>query len=151
MIFNVYSGQSTSVIVDSEDGAGQVTVQDVSHVVVSQDFPTTHFVHQPVIKNLAEEESCSSVAYVAEPGPQGPPGPPGVSGEEEMPYAERTDFVGEDVIYKGYAVPGTLDSEPLWRIKKLTIASDDDVITQWAGGSSDFVNIWANRASYTYV
>lgn len=31
-----------------------------------------------------------------------------------MPYAERIDFVGEDTIYKGLAIPGSVDTAPVW-------------------------------------
>lgn len=72
--------------------------------------------------------------------------------EDVMPpvYATRTDFASSTVIYVGEAVPGTLDADAAWRIKRLTIAGDDDVTTEWASGTASFVNAWADRASLSY-
>ena len=66
--------------------------------------------------------------------------------EEEQVYAKRTDFVSDTVIYRGEAAVGTLDSEAAWRIRRLTIASDDDVTEEWANGNANFVNRWIDRA-----
>lgn len=76
-------------------------------------------------------------------------GPPGLS-EEEMVYAKRTDFVGDDIVYRGEAPVGTLNSAAAWRIRKITIASDSDIIEEWADGSPLFTNIWNNRLSLFY-
>lgn len=80
---------------------------------------------------------------------QGPPGPAGTS-EEEMAYAKRTDFATESLIYKGEAVVGSATSAAVWRIRRLTIASDDDVTEEWAGGTAEFDKIWDNRAALAY-
>lgn len=75
-----------------------------------------------------------------------------INPEDVMPpvYATRTDFASSTVIYVGEAVPGTLDADASWRIKRLTIAGDDDVTTEWASGAATFVNAWADRASLSY-
>jgi hypothetical protein len=72
--------------------------------------------------------------------------------EDVMPpvYATRTDFVSSSLAYVGEAVPGTLDSAPAWRIKRLTIAADDDVTTEWADGNANFDNAWADRLTLSY-
>lgn len=70
--------------------------------------------------------------------------------EEEQVYAKRTDFVNDNLIYRGEAAVGTLDSQSAWRIRRLTIASDDDVTEEWANGNANFSNVWDNRASYSY-
>lgn len=70
--------------------------------------------------------------------------------EEVMLVDKKTDFVGEDVIYKGEAAPGSLASDPVWRIKKIAIALDGDSSETWAGGSATFSNVWNDRATYTY-
>lgn len=82
-------------------------------------------------------------------GTQGPQGPPGIS-EDDMAYAERTDIVSDQLIYKGQAQPGTIDSEPLWRIQRLTIGLDDDVTRQWADGDANFNKVWADRLTLNY-
>lgn len=86
-----------------------------------------------------------SSTLVVSPGSQGPPG----ISEENMVYAKQTDFVGEDVIYKGEADPGSPTSSPVWRIHKLVILNDD-VSETWAGGNANFDKIWDNRASLLY-
>lgn len=84
-------------------------------------------------------------------GFQGPPGPAGIA-EEEMPYAERTDFVGENIIYKGWAVPGSLTTQPVWRVQRIVIDDvNDDVSKQWANGTALFDKVWDDRASLTYI
>lgn len=69
--------------------------------------------------------------------------------EVEMIYAKRVDFVGESLIYKGEAEVGSLDSESVWRIHKLTIV-DDDVTEEWASGESAFNKIQEDRYDYIY-
>ena len=56
-----------------------------------------------------------------------------------------------DVIYTGWAEPGTATSSASWRIKKTVItAPDDDVEELFANNSSDFVHIWDDRTSLSY-
>ena len=133
-----------------------VTVDgDRTSVVVAEevhDIPVEYVERSVVVvdeRDLVLSEVERVVLVFA--GEQGPPGPPGASTGEEMPYAERTDFVGDDVIYRGYAEPGTLDSAPLWRIKKLILAVDGDVTTQWAEGTADFDKVWADHLTLNYV
>ena len=85
-----------------------------------------------------------------EQGIQGEPGPPGTNAEESMEYAERIDMVSDTIIYKGQASPGSSDSSPVWRIKKLTIGTDGDVTTTWANGTPLFINTWSDRTSLGY-
>lgn len=64
----------------------------------------------------------------------GEQGPPGIS-EAEMDYERRTDYIDDFTLYKGKANPGIADSEPFWKIVKITISPiDDDVIESWADG-----------------
>jgi len=83
-------------------------------------------------------------------GEQGIEGAPG--GEDEVALAKRVDFnEAQDEIYKGDATPGTIDSDPLWRIRKLTIASDNDVREMWADGTADYIKVWNDRDTYSYT
>ena len=91
-------------------------------------------------------EIQSSTTIVS--GQSGPAGPAGLS-EDSVAYARQTDFVGEDVIYKGEAEAGSLFSLPVWRIRKIVLVGDD-VSEIWADGNSNFDNIWDNRASLSY-
>ena len=76
----------------------------------------------------------------------------GPSPEDVMPppLSRRTDFVTDSLIYIGEAAPGTAESAAEWRIKRLTIAGDDDVTEEWAGGTGTFDKAWSNRAGYSY-
>ena len=71
-------------------------------------------------------------------------------GDEEVPYAKETDFVTDDIMYRGEAEPGTPASSPLWRIRKITIAPDGDVSEKWADGVATFTKVWDDRSSYQY-
>lgn len=54
-------------------------------------------------------------------------------------------------IYMGEAPPGTLTSDPKWRIRKFTWYSATAVLRiQWAAGSAERDKVWDNRAGYTY-
>lgn len=71
--------------------------------------------------------------------------------EDPVPYAERVDMTNnETVIYKGEASVGTLEGAGTWRIRRLTIAGDNDVTTEWAGGSAAFNQIWDDRLGLSY-
>ena len=80
---------------------------------------------------------------------QGPSGPPGSTGNESMPYAKRTDFVGNDAIYKGEAEPGSSEDDTVWRISKITFVGED-ATEQWAEGNASFDKMWSSRLGYNY-
>lgn len=75
----------------------------------------------------------------------------GTRTDEEMPYAKRIDFITDDLLYRGEAVVGSLESSPVWRIRKLIIGEDNDVTEIWANGTADYVHTWTDRTIYTYV
>ena len=83
------------------------------------------------------------------PGPRGPQGPSG-SGDDDV-YAKRVDFVGDTVIDRGEAAVGATTSSGVWRVRRITLASDGDVTEEWAGGSAEFNQVWDNRASLMYL
>jgi hypothetical protein len=60
----------------------------------------------------------------------------------------RFDKVSSSVMYLGEGIFGALDSEPKWKIKKIQITGDYVSITN---ASTDFNQIWNNRASLIYV
>ena len=70
--------------------------------------------------------------------------------EEDKMYASRVDFIDDYNLYRGEAEPGTLDTEPLWRIRKIVIGADNDVTTTFADGDEDFDNIWTSRLTLSY-
>ena len=56
-----------------------------------------------------------------------------------------------NVIYIGFAQPGSSTSDAVWRIMKIdkTGATINPAIT-WAGGKALYTNIYDNRASLSY-
>lgn len=70
--------------------------------------------------------------------------------EEDMLYSKRVDFVTDSVLYKGEALVGSSESSPIWRIRRVTIASDNDVEEVWAAGNANFDKVWTNRAALSY-
>jgi len=64
-------------------------------------------------------------------------------------YTSRVDFVGDTIIYKGEALPGALETDSLWRIRKIEFVGTD-VFTTWASGNENLDKIWNNRLSYIY-
>lgn len=69
-----------------------------------------------------------------------------------VPYAKHTEFVGEDKIYKGRAIPGSIDSDPVWQIWLITITDTDegDNNEKWADGNAKFDNVWDDYLTLEY-
>jgi len=55
-----------------------------------------------------------------------------------------------DIQYVGVAPSGALDSEPSWRIMRITSSGNDVVSIEWADGDKNSDNIWDDRATKTY-
>jgi len=73
-------------------------------------------------------------------------------GGVEVNNAQRVDEVG-DVMYIGDAIPGTIESAALWRIKRVTFITtgpDTDSLTEWANGSETRDRVWDDRLTETY-
>lgn len=66
--------------------------------------------------------------------------------------ALRIEYDGSsNPIYIGIAEPGTAPGSNGWQIRKLTFdGSGNMTAMQYAGGSSEFIFIWDNRASLSY-
>lgn len=73
------------------------------------------------------------------------------TGEEDVSYSKRIDFINEGELYRAEAVPGSLESADVWRIRKIVLASDGDVVETWADGTAAFDKIWNNRLTYNYI
>ncbi len=69
--------------------------------------------------------------------------------------SRRSDFVGENVIYRGEAQPGASESSPVWRIKRIEFVNGSDgkqdIDEKWAGGNADFTNAWSTRNTLEYT
>lgn len=122
----------TSVVTQTSDDTVIVEGDD-TQIVVQEDTTT-------VIE--AEDGSVT----ISDVGVQGP------AAEEDVPFASRVDFIGDDRIIKGQAQPGTLDADNAWRIQEITfVGTDEDVEIRWASANSNFDKIWNDRLTYTYT
>ena len=72
-------------------------------------------------------------------------------GTSDDTHARRVDFVGDALLYRGEAVPGTDDTASAWRVRRIEFAPDGNVTEKWAAGNADFVNAWSDRATLEYV
>lgn len=98
-----------------------------------------------IVGNTITQEIKEELVVVS-----GQAGPPGIN-EEDMTYAKRVDFISDNLLYKGEADVGSLDTSPSWRIRRITLGNDGDVIEEWADGDALFNNIWDSRATLTYI
>ena len=64
-------------------------------------------------------------------------------------YAKRYAVVDSSTSYLGDAEVGSSESAPRWRIQKLQFASGGVTIL-FANGSTEFNQVWADRASLSY-
>lgn len=70
------------------------------------------------------------------------------------PFAWRGEYdASSNLIYEGWAVPGAATSDAVWLICKYTYdASNNLTKTEWTGApAGDFISIWDNRSSLSYV
>lgn len=64
--------------------------------------------------------------------------------------AQRVDdTTTTNIVYVGYANIGSLDSDPVWKIKKIDTINGAN--TTWADGDDAFDNIWDDRTTLTYL
>lgn len=61
----------------------------------------------------------------------------------------RVDVPVAGTTYEGYALPGTLNGTPAWKIKRIVVAGALTTTT-YASGNSNFDKVWDDRATYTY-
>lgn len=73
-------------------------------------------------------------------------------------YSDRA-FRGEydvdnNLIYAGFAIPGSPTDEPVWQIKQLNYTTNNLVSILWpqynSKASRDYNFAWDDRATYTY-
>jgi len=65
--------------------------------------------------------------------------------------AVRLDVVSSTVTYVGKAVVGASTAAAVWKVFRMTTASDGDLTIEYADGDADFDNVWDNRAGLSYV
>lgn len=146
----IQEAQDTIVEIVENKTHIQPSVTDVNHIEVINTNTVLAINVDNSITSLVISKELVSVIEVGIQGPTGATGPSG--GEDEIPYSTQVDFVGDTLIYKGQADPGTATSGALWRIQKIEfVGVDEDVVITWADGDALFNNVWDNRLSLTYV
>lgn len=75
-----------------------------------------------------------------------------ISGAVDMgaKLSKRNDFVGDTIMYKGEAQPGSAESAAVWCISRIEFMPDGDVIEKFANGSAAYENVWDDRATLGY-
>lgn len=124
----------------------QVIVAESTTSSVVEVTPQPDLIEVSTVETVIVDIQAPQVTEVVVgiPGPAGPPG------GEEMPMVQKeVDFVGQDMIYRGEAAPGSLTSDPVWRIKRILFVGED-ISEKWAGGSALFDKVWNDRATYSY-
>ena len=75
----------------------------------------------------------------------------GTATDETMPFAKRIDFITDNELYKAEAPVGSLETDPVWRIRKITISPvDSDIVEVWAEGNANYDKIWSAHLTYNY-
>ena len=71
----------------------------------------------------------------------------------DFPYATRVDESDGTgaIVYHGIAVPGTLDAEAKWAIKRISVNTTTGITKiEWASGHDGFSHVWNARATASY-
>jgi hypothetical protein len=140
--YTVICNDDGTIIVNTVTTVTTVDVDTDQTVIVEGD--DTQVVNTETETTVIEAEDGS--VTISDVGQQGTPA------EDDVPLARRVDFVGETLIYRGKAQPGTLDATNGWRIEEITfVGPEEDVEIRWADGVSDFSKVWDDRAMYTYT
>jgi hypothetical protein len=134
----VETGAQDSIVTNDVQGDTVIT-SDVSITIITVEGSDS----------LSVEPETVTTVQVLTVGEQGPPGPGGGSGAG-TDYETLLDFVSEDVVYRGDAVPGTAPEASAWRLSKLLTVPGGEVVIAHANGSTGFVHQWDARATYTY-
>lgn len=69
----------------------------------------------------------------------------------------RGDYTGTNLIYKGFARPGSAEGSTVWQIAKMAYDGSNNLTSiKWpqdanAHPSNDYQFSWTDRATYTYA
>lgn len=141
-----------TVVLVQEGNAVQLLQSNSTTTVEKEDIVTTSTDNSTVVSITQVDTvvvNTETQSYVPA-GQPGPKGEPGVT-EEDKVYSKRIDFITDNELYRGEAVPGSAESATVWRIRKISIASDNDVVELWASGTDYFDKSWSDRALYSYL
>lgn len=64
-------------------------------------------------------------------------------------YATKIDEVSSSLTYIGKADLGSVTSDAVWQIQRISVSSTVTTIS-WASGNDRFDKIWDNRAALVY-
>lgn len=65
-------------------------------------------------------------------------------------YSLRVDQADTDTLYVGESPIGSLESNAVWRIKRV-LTNGTITTLSWADGNQYFDNVWDNRLTLTYI
>ncbi len=68
---------------------------------------------------------------------------------ENQGASTRTEIM-EDTIYSGKALPGSLESEPVWLITRMDITDGGQYPELHPDGKVSFTNAWTDRTTLIY-
>jgi len=83
--------------------------------------------------------------------------PAGGGSENVVEYTIQIDEIGNGTSYIGYALPNSLDTDPVWKIKRVVETTVDaemgnvHTTVKWSNGSATDMNVaWTNRLTTPY-
>ena len=62
----------------------------------------------------------------------------------------RLDVASSTIMYLGEAVVGSLTSDSVWKIQRITSDTTGSLYIEFADGNINYDNVWDNRASLSY-
>lgn len=63
--------------------------------------------------------------------------------------SRATDSPDSGVTYIGYSIPGVLETEPYWLIKKIDITSTT-TFTRYSNTGKTYTDVWSDRTGLTF-
>ena len=57
---------------------------------------------------------------------------------------------GSDILYLGFAAPGTATSAAAWQIRRISNYTENDPYVDFAGGTNNFDQVWDDYATLDY-
>jgi len=137
-IINVTESQDNISVTQGSDG--EVTVSEIVEVYALQDQNDTYSLTDSPdqVTNISDASVIIQKTIIVEP-------------DDTVPLSVEVDFVGTSFIYKGWAEPGSLTSDPLWKMQRIEfVGADEDIVIRWAA-SGLYTQIWDNRLALTYT
>ena len=132
-------------------GAGATLLAVGAAAEVGEEETTPTLVSSPPAAVVGTGVSATILPIGVSCIPDQAPCPEPVDPEEEVAQAKRVDFITDNLLYRGEADPGTLDSESAWRIRRIIIGEDNDITEEWVDGSAKYSYVWNSRLTYNYL